>query len=64
MSLWPSQDISERFTFGDRDFDRYSIGRNIVSHNRRELSNANEFNSKREVKLRVMRPNVIGFEKC
>jgi len=62
-SLWPSQG-TERFQFSDRDFYRYSIGRNSASHTYREISDLNEFNLKREVKVRAMRPNSIGFEKC
>ncbi len=64
MSLWASQGIPERFQFNDRDFDRYSIGMNSASHNHREISDANEFNSKRSESDRVMRPNAIGVEKC
>ncbi len=52
MERYPSEGIPERFAFSDRDFHQHLKGRTSASHTHREISDANEFNLKREVKVK------------
>jgi hypothetical protein len=52
LERYPLEGIPERFAFGDRDFHQHLKRMTIAFNTPLEISDANEFNLKREVKVK------------